>query len=122
MKGIRQLVGPCIKLESSANTGKPLFAELKSWPSLHFDGRPGSSPFSVPSTRQKNKKLAKRLDVQLEPSVVRKKEDVKEKAKKTGGFCEICNASFSSLEAHLVTDLHASFVSCSSNWAEVGLP
>ena len=115
----RPLTAPCIKLESAAATTRPIFAELKSWPSLHFDGRPGSSPFSVPSSRQRNKKLAKRLDLQLEPSAVRRKEETVAKVKKTGGFCEICNTSFSSLEAHLVTELHAGFVTCKDNWEEV---
>ena len=115
----RPLTAPCIKLESAAATTRPIFAELKAWPSLHFDGRPGSSPFSVPSSRQRNKKLAKRLDLQLEPSAVRRKEETVAKVKKTGGFCEICNTSFSSLEAHLVTELHAGFVTCNDNWQEV---
>ena len=117
----RPLTAPCIKLESTAATTRPIFAELKAWPSLHFDGRPGSSPFSVPSSRQRNKKLAKRLDLQLEPSqsVRRKEETAAAKVKKTGGFCEICNTSFSSLEAHLVTELHAGFVNSNDNWQEV---
>jgi len=117
-RATRQLLAPCIKLENCDGSTRPVFSELKAWPSLHFDGRPGASPFSVPSARQRNKKLARRLDVQLEPSA-RKKENQQKAAKKVRGYCEICNTDFENLEAHLVTELHLRFVNVASNWAEV---
>lgn len=119
IRGIRPLVAPCIKLETKSYSSRPVFAELKYWPTLHFDGRPGSSPFSVPSARQKTKKLARRLDIKREHSQPKKKEENPTKAKKTGGFCEICNTSYSDLERHLLTEQHSEFVSLADNWIEL---
>jgi len=117
------LTSPCIKLENEVKNTRPVYQELKQWPVLYFDGRPGSSPFSVPSCKQKTKKLAKRLDVQREQPVkkVVKKEDktVCPVKKRSGGFCEICNKNFSELERHLATEQHIQFVTDQENWAEV---
>lgn len=122
-KAQRVLASPCIKLENEKKSTRPVYSELKQWPVLYFDGRPGSSPFSVPSCKQKTKKLAKRLDVQREQPA---KKTVKKEEKpacpvkrKTGGFCEICNKNFSELERHLVTEQHTQFVTDQENWAEV---
>ena len=119
----RVLSSPCIKLENEVKNTRPVYSELKQWPALYFDGRPGSSPFSVPSCKQKTKKLAKRLDVQREQPAKKtvKKEDkpVCPVKRKTGGFCEICNKNFSELERHLATEQHLQFVTDQENWAEV---
>ena len=116
VSGLKPLVAPCIKLESSDASSKPYYFELKSWPSLHFEGRPGSSPFSSSAARAKTKKLAKRLDINPEP---KKKEEAPPKPKRTRGFCEICNENFEGLELHLSTDRHVNFVNAPSNWTEV---
>jgi len=117
------LTSPCIKLENEVKNTRPVYQELKQWPVLYFDGRPGSSPFSVPSCKQKTKKLAKRLDVQREQpvkKVVKKEEKPACPVKKrSGGFCEICNKNFSELERHLTTEQHIQFVTDQENWAEV---
>jgi len=123
-KAQRLLASPSIKLENEVKNTRPVYQELKQWPALYFDGRPGSSPFSVPSCKQKTKKLAKRLDVQREQPVkkVVKKEDKQAchvKKRNSGGFCEICNKNFSELERHLATEQHSQFVSEQGNWAEV---
>lgn len=123
----RQLVAPCIKLESTDCNTRPVFLELKSWPVLRFDGRPGSSPFSTPTnSKQKVKKLAKRLDVDKEEQPTPKTHKKEEKQacaaaskRRTGGFCEICNVNYSELEKHLVTSQHQQFVGDQSNWSEV---
>jgi len=114
--GLKTLVSPCIKLESAVESSKPYFFELKSWPSLHFEGRPGSSPFSSSAARAKTKKLAKRLDISTE---IKKKEEAPPKPKRTRGFCEICNENFEGLELHLATESHVNFVNAASNWTEV---
>jgi hypothetical protein len=116
VSGLKPLVAPCIKLESTDASSKPYYFELKSWPSLHFEGRPGSSPFSSSAARAKTKKLAKRLDINPEP---KKKEEAPPKPKRTRGFCEICNENFEGLELHLSTDRHVNFVNAPSNWTEV---
>ena len=46
----RVLQRPAIKLEDEANPTRPDFKELKAWPDLTYDGRPGSSPFSTSSS------------------------------------------------------------------------
>ena len=116
VSGLKPLAAPCIKLESTDASSKPYYFELKSWPSLHFEGRPGSSPFSSSAARAKTKKLAKRLDINPEP---KKKEEAPPKSKRTRGFCEICNENFEGLELHLATDRHVNFVNAPSNWTEV---
>ena len=118
--GKRQLVTPCLKLENECNNTRPLYSELKAWPELYFNGRPGSSPFSVPSDKQKSaKQLAKRLDVEREqPKKILKKEETPAK-KKSGGFCEICNLSFGELEKHLSSEQHQQFVTNPDNWKEL---
>lgn len=119
-KGVRSLVSPCLKLESATHSTRPVFAELKAWPILHFDGRPGASPFSASSAKQKTKKLARRLDIKRDQSnQVKKKEETHTKVRKTGGFCEICNTSYSDLDRHLLTDLHTGFVGTAENWFEL---
>ena len=120
----KHLIAPAIKLENEANNTRPVYLELKSWPVLRFDGRPGSSPFSIPSSsKQKVKKLAKRLDVDRDEPLVKtaKKEEKQSCAqkKKTSGFCEICNTNFSELEKHLSTNQHQQFVVDQTNWTEV---
>jgi len=116
VSGLKPLASPCIKLESTDASSKPYYFELKSWPTLHFEGRPGSSPFSSSGARAKTKKLAKRLDIIPEP---KKKEEAPPKPKRTRGFCEICNENFEGLELHLATDRHVNFVNAPSNWTEV---
>jgi len=117
----RLLTNPCIKLESSARNLRPVFAELKSWPNLHFDGRSGSCPFTVPSSRSKSRKLSKRLDLERDANKSVKK-DSKASAsvkKKSSGFCEICNVNYPELEQHLLTEQHIKFVTDSNNWKEL---
>lgn len=126
----KRLVPPSIKLENETpNWTRPVYLELKSWPELRFDGRPGSSPFSVPShSKQKTKqKISKRLVVDREETTDTASKAIKkeEKAacaaqkKKAAGFCEICNINYSELEKHLGTSQHQQFVSEHSNWIEV---
>ena len=47
----KQLITPAVKLEGENNSGRPVYKELSSWPVLRFDGKPGSSPFSLPETQ-----------------------------------------------------------------------
>ena len=121
----KYLISPVIKIENEAGNTRPVYLELRSWPELRFDGRPGSSPFSVPSSsKHKNKKLSKRLDVDREEPVTKvpKKEEKQvcsSAKKKTSGFCEICNVNYSELEKHLVTNQHQQFVVDLQNWTEV---
>ena len=118
---------PAIKLESEANLTRPYTLELKTWPLLRVDGRPGSSPYSIPSSSKHKQKLAKRLDVDRDENratvkVIPRKEEKQSppaQKKKTNGFCEICNSNYSDLEKHLATAEHQLFVSDTSNWAEV---
>ena len=117
----KQLVHPAIKLEEESNNSRPIFAELKSWPVLRFDGKPGSSPFSLPSnSKQKTKKFARRIGIEPEENKKKvEKKDVKKSRKsnkKTDGFCEICNSHFPEFEKHLESQQHREFVDNSKNW------
>lgn len=116
----RILAPPCIKLENVARRNKPVFAELKTWPTIHFDGKAGSSPFIAPSSREKRKKLAKRLDIHCDKKQNKKPSPPKVVLKKKqSGFCEICNKSYTDLEEHLISEAHSQFVNNSVNWKDV---
>lgn len=114
----RLLREPFIKLDSSLKYARPAFSEFKVWPSVSFEGWAGSSPFSDQRRRQGRKSLGTRLDLDAkkDEAAGKRKECVR---KKEGGFCEICNKSYSELERHLVGDLHSSFVRDGSNWTEL---
>ena len=125
----RPLVAPVIKLESLVSNTRPVVLELKSWPELRFDGRPGSSPFSTPSSsKPRVKKQTKRLEVEKEKEEVSPRVSKKEEKqtcgghkRRTGGFCEICNINYSELEKHLVTKQHQLFVIDQNNWSDVDI-
>jgi len=108
---------PCIKLENTVRQNKPVFAELKNWPTLYLDGKAGSCPYSAPSSKEKIKKLAKRLDIHRDIRKPRKRSP--EVKKKERGFCEICGKSYLELVSHLASEGHTKFVQESHNWAEV---
>ena len=123
---LRELRPPFIKLECCLMPLRPVYAELKEYPELHIDGKSGSSPFVGPLSRNRRKKLVKRLDLdrraekrsergETTPAAAPKKACHKKKQ----GFCEICSLSFSDLEVHLVSDTHINFVRTPSNWAKV---
>jgi hypothetical protein len=119
---VRELRSPYIKLESSVKPHRPLYAELKDYPELYLEGKSGSSPFCGPQSKNRRKKLVKRLDLDRRPErgetpVVAAPKKLCHKKKQ--GFCEICALSFSDLEGHLVSETHTSFVRTASNWAKV---
>ena len=124
------LLPPSLKLEStnSDENTRPSYFELKAWPQIRYDGRPGCSPFSTSGSsgaKLSVKKLAKRLDVDREehPSAVKSARkdspSIATQKKKIKGFCEICNKNFSDLDQHLVTEKHREFITRQSNWTEV---
>ena len=121
----KQLVAPAIKLEEEASLNRPVYAELKSWPVLRFDGKPGSSPFSVPSSnsKQKVRKFARRVGISQAENNLKKKVEKKEVKKvrksKSSGFCEICNTNFSQFEKHLESQQHKDFVEDPDNWSTI---
>jgi len=117
----RILAPPCIKLENVARRNKPVFTELKTWPTIYFDGKAGSSPFTAPSSREKSKKLAKRLDIHRDVLKKNKKPSPPKVVlkKKQSGFCEICNKSYVDLEEHLISEAHSQFVNNCFNWKDV---
>ena len=117
----RQLLEPCIKLENILASNRPVFSELKQWPALNFEGRPGSSPFSTSTApKQKSKSIHKRLD--LHRDTLKRKRSSPDKAnekKKLSGYCEICNKSYTDLEQHLESESHMKIVGKQCNWVDV---
>jgi hypothetical protein len=114
----RELRDPFLKLDSCLRYAKPTFSEFKSWPRISLEGWAGSSPFSEQRKKQKKKSFPGRFELnhkKEEPSP-RRKECAK---KKDGGFCEICNKSYSDLDGHLKGELHNKFVKDVNNWTEV---
>ena len=120
----KQLVSPAIKLEDENGLSRPVYKELTSWPVLRFDGKPGSSPFSVPSnTKPRTRNFARRVGIDQAESTLKKKVEKKEVKKirksKSSGFCEICNANFAQFEKHLESQQHKDFVDNCSNWSNI---
>ena len=120
----KQLISPAIKLEDEDALNRPVYSELKSWPVLRFDGKPGSSPFSLPTnSKQRVRKFARRVGIDQAESNPKKKVEKKEVKKvrksKSSGFCEICNTNFSQFEKHLESQQHKDFVDNSNNWSTI---
>ena len=125
----KQLVHPALKLEEDSPNSRPIFSELKNWPVLRFDGKPASSPYSLPSTsRQKSRNFARRVGIEPDQKEILKRSKEAEKKeskrprksnKKTEGFCEICNDHFSKFQKHLESQQHREFVDNSSNWSKI---
>ena len=97
----RELRDPFLKLDSCIRYAKPSFSEFKTWPRISLEGWAGSSPFSEQRRKLKKKSFPDRFELnhkkEEEPSP-RRKDCAK---KKDGGFCEICNKSYSVLDSHL---------------------
>lgn len=114
----RDLRHPFIKIDSSLKYTRPAFQEFKTWPRISCDGWAGSSPFSEQKRKVKRKSIATRLCLEdkKEEAPPKKKDCPK---KKEGGFCEICNKSYSELERHLKGAEHSGFIKDDSKWTEV---
>ena len=125
----KPLVHPAIKLEEDICSSRPVFCELKNWPCLRFDGKPTSSPFSLPTnSKQRSRNFARRVGIeQDQKEILKKSKEVDKKEnkktrksnKKTEGFCEICNDHFSQFQKHLETQQHREFVENASNWTNI---
>ena len=114
----RELRHPFIKIDNSLTYTRPAFQEIKSWPRISFDGWAGSSPFSEQKRKAKRKSIATRLCLEDRKEAINtKRKDCGNK--KEGGFCEICNKSFSELERHLKGAEHSSFVKDNTKWTVV---
>ena len=113
------LCNPFLKIDNSVKYVRPAYSEFKNWPRISYEGWVGSSPFSEQGRKVKRKNIANRLarlSDKREEANLKRKDCVK---KKEGGFCEICNKSFSELERHLKGELHTKFVKDSRNWVDV---
>ncbi|XP_067211480.1 protein chiffon isoform X2 [Linepithema humile] len=128
---IRQLKGSYIKFESFRKTTRPVFLELSSWPTLNFDGDPGSCPFDT----KKQEKLESKL---TNKEVKENKEDIESINKAEGkemtrrpraatararrteqlvaGYCEICHIHYDDLSKHVQSEQHLNFVGNDDNF------
>ena len=111
---------PAIKLECEANLTKPSALELNAWPLLRLDGRPGSSPYSIPHSFRTAYNQPHVDRKENHSTIIARKEEKQNPApkRKKKGFCEICNYDYSDLEKHLATTEHKQLLS-EQDWAEV---
>ncbi|XP_028332548.1 protein DBF4 homolog A [Gouania willdenowi] len=126
----RTLKAPFLKIEDLSRKYKPLFMLCVSLPTLSYRSR--YSPFEPPppplfwdekgTEKEQNKARENKVEsifsdkCQAPPSFEPVPRLLR---KKDGSYCEICRQSFTSMEEHLQSDQHRSFVLDPSNYALV---
>ncbi|XP_014208744.1 myb-like protein X isoform X2 [Copidosoma floridanum] len=126
---VKHLKEPFIKFESYRRETRPVFVELKSWPTLNFDGEPGSCPFDLKRREKKevlcaNKEIKENREKCFNPDLSKGKDMTRRpcatatRARKTEntGHCEICRIDYKNLSKHLQTDQHLNFVRNDKNF------
>ncbi|XP_020299659.1 uncharacterized protein LOC109863669 isoform X2 [Pseudomyrmex gracilis] len=102
---IRRLRDPYVKFESVRRTTRPVFLELSSWPTLNFDGDPGSCPFD---TRKQGKEMTRRS--RTTAARARRTEQL------VAGYCEICRKHYDDVSKHAQSEQHLNFVGNDDNF------
>ncbi|XP_011500760.1 PREDICTED: uncharacterized protein LOC105364525, partial [Ceratosolen solmsi marchali] len=126
---VRHLKAPYIKFESYRRDSRPVFLELQSWPTLNFDGEPGSCPFDLKrkeskETTSNNKEIKENREKYFIPNISKGKDMTRRpratatRARKTEntGYCEICRIDYRNLSKHLQSDQHLNFVRNDKNF------
>ncbi|XP_044580242.1 myb-like protein X isoform X2 [Cotesia glomerata] len=116
---VKELKKPYIKFESCKRDTRPVFLELPVWPTLNFDGEPGTCPFDKPrkikEEEKKNNITNKKQEMTRKPRAntatrARRSEQL------VGGFCEICRCDYKDLTKHVQSDKHLTFVRNDDNF------
>ncbi|OXU24268.1 hypothetical protein TSAR_009626 [Trichomalopsis sarcophagae] len=125
---VKQLTEPYIKFESYKRETRPVFLELQAWPTLNFDGDPGSCPFDLKRREKKevsiNKEIKENREKYFNPNLSKGKDMTRRpratttRARKTEntGYCEICRIDYRNLSKHLQSDQHLNFVRNDKNF------
>ncbi|XP_032689021.1 uncharacterized protein LOC116852604 isoform X2 [Odontomachus brunneus] len=128
---VKHLKGSYVKFESFRRNTRPVFLELSAWPTLNFDGDPGSCPFDTKKQeRQASKLIGKEVKENKKNIEYTNKEEGKEmtrrprataaRARRTeqlvSGYCEICSTHYDDLTKHVQTEQHVNFARNDDNF------
>ncbi|XP_014609590.1 PREDICTED: uncharacterized protein LOC106789681 isoform X1 [Polistes canadensis] len=127
---VKHLRGSYVKFESLRRDKRPVFLELSTWPTLNFDGDPGTSPFDTKRRGKLENKTDKEVKENREAIAKKKECQGKEmtrrprttaaRARRTeqlgAGFCEICRIDYCDLSKHVESDQHLNFVQNDDNF------
>ncbi|KAJ8675476.1 hypothetical protein QAD02_011262 [Eretmocerus hayati] len=126
---VKHLKNPFIKFESYRRETRPIFVELQAWPTINFDGEPGSCPFDVKKREKKevesvNKEIKENREKHHNHNKTKGKDMTRRprapatRARKTEntGYCEICRTDYRSLTKHLQSDQHNNFIQDNKNF------
>ncbi|XP_014482399.1 PREDICTED: uncharacterized protein LOC106748423 isoform X2 [Dinoponera quadriceps] len=128
---VKHLKGSYVKFESSRRNSRPVFLELPAWPTLNFDGDPGSCPFDTKrQEKQTSKLIGKEVKENKKNIEYIHKEESKEmtrrprataaRARRTeqlvSGYCEICSTHYDDLTKHVQTEQHVNFARNDANF------
>ncbi|KAK2577792.1 hypothetical protein KPH14_011999 [Odynerus spinipes] len=125
---VKHLKGSYVKFESFRRDTRPVFLELSTWPTLNFDGDPGTCPFDTKKREKFENKTNREVKENREASV--NKKECKEmtrrprttvaRARRTeqlgAGYCEICRIDYRDLAKHVRSDQHSNFVQNDDNF------
>ncbi|KAK0087146.1 hypothetical protein PV325_001659 [Microctonus aethiopoides] len=107
-----------IKFESFRRDTRPVFLELPVWPTLNFDGEPGTCPFDKKIRERKEDKAKSDKDKKKE--MTRKPRPNATRGRRSeqlvGGCCEICRCDYRDLTKHVQSDKHLTFVRNGDNF------
>ncbi|XP_025161028.1 uncharacterized protein LOC105188490, partial [Harpegnathos saltator] len=129
---VKNLKGSYIKFESFRRNTRPVFLELSAWPTLNFDGDPGSCPFDTKKQVKQAGRLIGREVKENKKNIeyINKEEQSKEmtrrprataaRARRTeqlvSGYCEICSTRYDDLTKHVQTEQHVNFARNDDNF------
>ncbi|XP_063975766.1 uncharacterized protein LOC135161788 isoform X2 [Diachasmimorpha longicaudata] len=106
-----------IKFESFKRETRPVFLELPVWPTLNFEGDPGSCPFDKKKCYIKPEKKDKS---DSKKDMTRRSRALATRARRSEqlvvGYCEICRIDYGDLSKHIQSDKHLAFVRNDDNF------
>ncbi|XP_071576302.1 uncharacterized protein [Temnothorax nylanderi] len=128
---VKHLKRPYVKFDSIHRAARPVFLELSSWPTLNFDGDPGSCPFDAKKQEKRESKLTNKevkenkrdiesINKAEGKEMTRRPRATAARARRTeqlvAGYCEICRVHYDDLSKHVQSEQHLNFVGNDDNF------
>ncbi|KAL0109445.1 hypothetical protein PUN28_014487 [Cardiocondyla obscurior] len=128
---VKHLKKPYVKFDSIHRATRPVFLELSSWPTLNFDGDPGSCPFDAKKQERResnlinkevkeNKRDIESINKAEDKEMTRRPRATAARARRTeqlvAGYCEICRIHYDDLSKHVQSEQHLNFVGNDDNF------
>ncbi|XP_011877316.1 PREDICTED: uncharacterized protein LOC105567232 isoform X2 [Vollenhovia emeryi] len=123
---LKHLKRPYVKFDSIHRSTRPVFLELPSWPTLNFDGDPGSCPFDAKKQEKRESKLTNKeikenkREIESGKEMTRRPRATAARARRTeqlvAGYCEICRVHYNDLSKHVQSEQHLNFVGNDDNF------